>query len=124
MFRILNANANGASTSIELLGTMPVITSDIKAYSTATMPNDPMIPMGRSLPGSATSSAHVATVSKPTNEKKTTLAPARMPLIPFGANGVQLSESTARPPAIITKPITAKLTIVTTALNLAVSFMP
>jgi hypothetical protein len=47
-----------------------------------------MMPMGKSRPGLAHSSAHVATVSKPTKLKNTTDAPARTPSAPLGANGV------------------------------------
>mmetsp|Transcript_13940 Transcript_13940/g.46174 ORF Transcript_13940/g.46174 Transcript_13940/m.46174 type:complete len:259 (-) Transcript_13940:490-1266(-) len=119
-----NAMAKGASTSMSVEGTMPVITALISAYSTATIPSDPMIPTGSALPGSFTSSAHVATVSKPTKEKNTTLAPVKTPPTPLGANGVQLSFSIFVLPATMTKPMTAKDTTVTTALNLAVSFMP
>jgi len=78
-----------------------------------------MIPIGRSLPGFLTSSAHVATVSKPTKEKNTTDAPASTPVAPPGANGSQFLGSTLSPPAVITNPITASETIVTAVLNRA-----
>jgi hypothetical protein len=45
-----NAMAKGASTSMSVEGTMPVITALISAYSTATIPSDPMIPTGSALP--------------------------------------------------------------------------
>ena len=119
-----NATAKGASTSMFAAGTIPVMTRLISAYNDAHTPRDPMIPIGRSRPGSRVSSAHVATVSNPTKEKKTTEAPERMPGRPRGANGVQLSASTYKPPATMTKPMTARETAVTTALNLAVSLAP
>ena len=103
---------------------MPVTTRHIAAYKTAHTPREPSIPTGRSRPGSAHSSAHVATVSNPTNEKNTTDAPASTPSTPWGANGRQLSTSTSAPPATSTKAMTAKDTAVTTVLNRAVSFMP
>ena len=124
MPRSRNATAKGACTSISELGTMPVMTKDIKAYSVAQIPRLPKIPMGRSRPGSRVSSAHVATVSKPTNEKNTTDAPARTPSTPPGANGAQFSFSTASPPNVMTKKITSSDTAVTDALKRAVSFMP
>ena len=106
------------------VGTIPVITRAIAAYRTAQMPSEPRIPTGRSRPGSRVSSAHVATVSNPTKEKNTTDAPARTPSTPPGANGVQFSFSTLRPPSVITKKITSNDTAVTDALNRAVSFAP
>mmetsp|Transcript_10578 Transcript_10578/g.41323 ORF Transcript_10578/g.41323 Transcript_10578/m.41323 type:complete len:235 (-) Transcript_10578:559-1263(-) len=122
--RVLNATAKGASTSISEYGVMPVTTRHIAAYNAAHTPREPSIPTGRSRPGSAHSSAHVATVSNPTNEKNTTDAPVRTPSTPLGAKGRQLSASTTAPPAMSTKAMTAKDTAVTTVLNRAVSFMP
>ena len=124
MPRSRNATAKGACTSISELGTMPVITKDIKAYSVAQIPRLPRIPIGRSRPGSRVSSAHVATVSKPTKEKNTTDAPAKTPSTPPGANGVQFSFSTLAPPNVMTKKITNNDIAVTDVLKRAVSFMP
>mmetsp|Transcript_10232 Transcript_10232/g.44485 ORF Transcript_10232/g.44485 Transcript_10232/m.44485 type:complete len:253 (+) Transcript_10232:601-1359(+) len=121
---VLKATAKGASTSIFSYGVMPVMTRHMSAYSAAHTPRDPMIPTGRSRPGSAHSSAHVATVSNPTNEKNTTDAPASIPPAPFGANGVQLSTFTSVPPATSTNAMTARDTAVTAVLNRALSFMP
>ena len=47
-----------------------------------------MIPIGRSRDGFLTSSAAVATESKPMKEKKTIEAPAKTPETPKGENGV------------------------------------
>ena len=47
-----NATAKGASTSISAAGTIPVMTRLISAYNDAHTPRDPMIPIGRSRPGS------------------------------------------------------------------------
>ena len=116
--------AKGACTSIKLYGTIPVITKHINAYNDAQIPKLTKIPKGRSALGLATSSAHVAIVSKPTKAKMTTLAPEMTPAAPFGANGVQLSASITVLPAIITVAITANDIYVTTLLNFAVSFAP
>jgi hypothetical protein len=40
--RSLNASANGASTSMSGVGTMPVMTRHISAYSAAHTPSDPI----------------------------------------------------------------------------------
>ena len=85
----VNAIANGALTSMSSYETMPVITTHIAQYNAAQIPSDPKIPNGKSAAGLATSSAHVATVSKPTKAKITTDAPDIIPRIPYGANGVQ-----------------------------------
>ena len=120
-----NATAKGASTSMSAascLLTIPVKINSrwlISAYNDAHTPRDPMIPIGRSRPGSRVSSAHVAAVSNPTKEKKTTDSAGENAGEAAGANGVQLSASTYNPPATMTRPTTARDTAVTTALNLA-----
>lgn len=124
MPRVANAAAKGASRSISLLGTMPVMTRHMPAYRAVQMTSDPMIPSGRSLPGFRTSSAAVATVSKPTKEKKTMEAAAKMPVTPFGAHGCQFARSTLLPPTRRTKAMQARLTALMTMLKLLLSLMP
>ena len=51
------------------------------------MASEPMMPIGRSRPGLRTSSAAVATVSKPMKEKKTMEAPEKTPDTPYGRKG-------------------------------------
>jgi len=48
------------------------------------------------------SSAELATASKPTYAKNTTVAPVRIALNPFGAKGDQFDTSTLKAPATIT----------------------
>ncbi len=62
-----------------------------------------------------TSSATVATVSKPTNEKYTIAAPAKMPGTPCGAKGVRLLTWPKGDPAKITYRMAIMFIPVTTA---------
>ena len=62
-----------------------------------------------------TSSATVATMSKPTKEKYTIAAPAKMPGMPCGAKGVRLSLWPKGAPAMTTYRIAIRFIPVTTA---------
>ncbi len=64
---------------------MPVSASDTRMYSTVTMARPPKMPRGSVFCGFLTSSADVATTSKPMKAKKTRAAPAKMPSVPYCA---------------------------------------
>jgi hypothetical protein len=62
----------------------------------------PIMPIGKSRCGFLDSSAELATASNPTYAKKTTVAPVKTLLIPFGTKGDQLETSTSKAPAQMT----------------------
>jgi hypothetical protein len=74
----------GVSGSIAKYGTSPTITTETIMYKQQQIDNAAPIPSGRSLCGFFTSSAVLATVSKPIYAKKTVADPASIPFIPCG----------------------------------------
>src|SRR3954447_19671217 len=88
------------------------------------MASEPMIAIGRSLPGFFVSSPEVETASNPMYAKKITDAAVTVPSRPFGANGCRLPESNAVTPSTRNSASTASLMNTMIVLVRALSRMP
>jgi hypothetical protein len=80
---LLNAAPTGATLSMSVYLTIPVMTAETAMYRTVQMLRLPIIPIGRSLWGFFDSCATVVTESNPMYAKKTTTAPSMTPDAPY-----------------------------------------
>ncbi|MNV78061.1 hypothetical protein D3C71_1715310 [compost metagenome] len=74
---------------------MPVSASVTRMYSSVTSARPPKMPRGRLRCGSRTSSAEVATTSKPMNAKNTSAAPEITPVQPYWLGTAPVSQDSS-----------------------------
>src|SRR5690606_14335606 len=96
-----------SASASRVYGTMPVSANATPMYSRVTSARPPKMPSGSVRCGSFTSSADVATTSKPMNAKNTSAAPESTPAIPYFAGAAPVAhdssdcdQASALPPSV------------------------
>jgi hypothetical protein len=87
----LNASAIGAEIEIDSYGTIKLKLRQTPQYRIVTIPNEPIIPLGKSREGCRTSSLNVHTSSQPIQQKNARPDPLKTPKIPNGSKGSKFS---------------------------------